>query len=152
MNTTLGTGDAPLAHGFLDWRAWSNKNPDMDVAKLMARSCKHLSPEESAAYAAPFPAAEYKAGVRRGPKRVPAQLDADGAALARNARDWWGKEWSGQTFMAVGMKDPVLGAPVMAQLQAQIRNCPPPFELPEAGHFIQEWGDVVARQALEALR
>ena len=32
MNTTLGTGDAPLTQGFLDWRAWVAKNPDMDAA------------------------------------------------------------------------------------------------------------------------
>ena len=44
MNTALGTGDAPLGEGFLAWRAWSNKNPDMDVAKLMKRACPHLAP------------------------------------------------------------------------------------------------------------
>src|SRR3546814_18163817 len=33
MNTALGTGDAPLTQGFLDWRAWNNKNPDMQIAK-----------------------------------------------------------------------------------------------------------------------
>ena len=32
MNTTLGTGDAPLGEGFLAWRAFSNRNPDMDIA------------------------------------------------------------------------------------------------------------------------
>ena len=152
MNTTFGSGDAPLGQGFLDWRAWSNKNPDMDVAKLMARSCKHLSPEECAAYAAPFPAVEYKAGVRRFPNLVPDHPDAEGAVVSRRARDWWTKEWQGQTFMAIGMKDPVLGASVMAELRTQIRNCPRPFEFPEAGHFIQEWGDEVARQALRAFQ
>jgi haloalkane dehalogenase len=54
--------------------------------------------------------------------------------------------------MAIGMKDPVLGTSVMAELRTQIRNCPRPFELPEAGHFIQEWGDEVARQALRAFQ
>jgi haloalkane dehalogenase/tRNA(adenine34) deaminase len=48
MNTTLGTGDAPLGEGFLAWRAWSNKSPDMDVAKLMQRACPHLAPAEAA--------------------------------------------------------------------------------------------------------
>ena len=33
MNTALGTGDAPLGEGFLDWRAFSNRNPDMDIAR-----------------------------------------------------------------------------------------------------------------------
>jgi hypothetical protein len=46
--------------------------------------------------------------------------------------------------MAIGMKDPVLGASVVAELRANVRNCPPPVELPEAGHFVQEWGMIMA--------
>ena len=42
MNTALGTGDAPLGEGFLAWRAFSNRNPDMDIARLMQRACPHL--------------------------------------------------------------------------------------------------------------
>ena len=49
------------------------------------------------------------------------------------------------------MKDPVLGPPAMAQLRMLIRDCPPPFEVIEGGHFLQEWGGVVAREALKVL-
>jgi pimeloyl-ACP methyl ester carboxylesterase len=150
MNTALGTGDAPLGEGFLAWRAWANKNPDMDVAKLMKRSCPHLSDAEAAAYAAPFPEASHKAGVRRFPNLVPDRPDADGAALSRRARDWWQREWSGRTFMAIGATDPVLGPPVMNALRRLIRNCPEPFVHPQAGHFVQEWGEEIAARALEA--
>ena len=83
MNTTLGTGDEPLSQGFLDWRAFSNRNPDMDIAGLMKRACPHLTTAEAAAYAAPFPDASYKAGVRRFPNLVPDRPDAGGAALSR---------------------------------------------------------------------
>jgi pimeloyl-ACP methyl ester carboxylesterase len=150
MNTALGTGDVPLGEGFLAWRAWANKNPDMDVAKLMKRSCPHLSDAEAAAYAAPLPEASYKAGVRRFPNLVPDRPDADGAALSRRARDWWQREWSGRTFMAIGATDPVLGPPVMNALRRLIRNCPEPFVHPQAGHFVQEWGEEIAARALEA--
>ncbi len=150
MNTGLGTGDIPLGKGFLEWRDWVAKNPDMDVAKLMARACPQLSAEEAAAYSAPFPDSRYKAGVRRFPQIVPDRPDAEGAELSRAARQWLKTEWNGQTFMAVGMRDPVLGPPAMAYLQKQIRNCPPPLELPEAGHFVQEWGEEVAQKALES--
>ena len=151
MNTAFGTGDVPLSQGFLDWRAFSNKNPDMAVGKLFARSCPHLSAAEAAAYDAPFPDAGYKAGVRRFPNLVPDHPDAEGAALSRRARDWFKSEWTGRTFMAVGMKDPVLGPTVMAGVAQMIRNCPAPFEVAEGGHFVQEWGDGIARAALEAL-
>jgi haloalkane dehalogenase/tRNA(adenine34) deaminase len=151
MNTAFATGDLPLGQGFLDWRAFNNKNPDMAIGKLMARSCTHLTPAEAAAYDAPFPDATYKAGVRRFPNLVPDHPDAEGAALSREARDWFRTRWQGRSFMAIGMKDPVLGPSVMRYVRTQIRNCPPPQEIADGGHFVQEWGDPVARAALMSL-
>jgi haloalkane dehalogenase len=148
MNTTLGTGDRPLSQGFLDWRAWVAKNPDMAIGKLMSRTCPQLSTGEIAAYDAPFPDVRYKAGVRRFPHIVPDHPDAPGAAISRQARDWWKNSWQGKTMMAVGMTDPVLGPAVMNELAANIRNCPKPMEIPDAGHFVPEWGADIARSAL----
>lgn len=148
MNTALGTGDEPLPEGFLAWRDWSNKNPDMAVGKLLGRACPQLTPAECAAYDAPYPDARYKAGVRRFPNLVPDRPDAPGAATSREAREWLRTRWSGQSFMAIGMRDPVLGPPVMRALHGQIRGCPAPMEVPEAGHFVQEWGESIATAAL----
>ncbi len=50
--------------------------------------------------------------------------------------------------MAIGMRDPVLGAESMHQLQRAIRGCPPPLEVLEAGHFVPEWGAPIASAAL----
>jgi pimeloyl-ACP methyl ester carboxylesterase len=149
MNTMLATGDEPLTEGFVAWRAWVAANPNLDCAKLLSRSCKHLSPEEAAAYEAPYPNERFKGGARRFPALVPDSPDAPGAALSRKARDWWTHSWKGESFMAVGSKDPVLGLPVMEKLRSWIRGCPPPYVHPEAGHFAQEWGDDIARRALE---
>jgi pimeloyl-ACP methyl ester carboxylesterase len=148
MNTMLGVGDEPLGKGFLDWRAFCNANPDMAIGKLFKRGCPHLSEAEAAAYDAPFPDASYKAGVRRFPNLVPDGPDAPGAALSRRARDWWRKDWQGESFMAVGVKDPVLGLPVMEHLRAWIRNCPDPMLVAEGGHFVQEWGTGIAQEAV----
>lgn len=148
MNTALATGDVPLGKGFTDWRAFSNSRPDMDVAALMARATRSLTAGEAAAYGAPFPDIRFKAGVRRFPNLVPDHPDADGAALSREARVWWSTQWDGQSFMAVGMLDPVLGPPAMKLLRASIRGCPPALEMSEAGHFVQESGEAIARAAL----
>jgi haloalkane dehalogenase/tRNA(adenine34) deaminase len=148
MNTALGTGDEPLGDGFMAWRAYVKSKPDLDIAALMQRSTPELSPEEAAAYAAPFPDAGYKAGVRRFPELVPDRPDSPGAALSRKAREWWKSEWRGRSLMAIGMKDPVLGPSVMRHLHGIIRNCPPPIEVPEAGHFVQEWGRTIAERAV----
>ncbi len=150
MNTMLGTGDVPLSEGFLAWRAFSNRNPDMDIAALMKRAVPNLGDAEAAAYAAPFPDARYKAGVRRFPNLVPDRAEADGAAVSRRARDFWSTAWTGKSFMVVGMKDPVLGPSVMTALRQLVRNCPPPLELPEAGHFVQEAGEIIVREAMKS--
>ncbi len=151
MNTALGTGDVPLGEGFLAWREYMRGRPDLDVAALMRRASPVLSDDEAAAYAAPFPDVRYKAGVRRFPEMVPDRPDAPGAALSRRARRWWQEDWQGRTFMAIGMQDPVLGPPVMRNMQKLIRNCPEPMQVEEGGHFVQEWGEAIASRALEAI-
>lgn len=148
MNTGFGTGDVPLGAGFLAWRDFNNAHPDMDIAGLMQRAVPGLTAGEAAAYAAPFPDIRHKAGVRRFPNLVPDHPEAAGAALSRRARDWWRHAWQGQSFMAIGMQDPVLGPPAMRALHACLRHCPPPLELPEAGHFVQEAGAIIVERAL----
>jgi haloalkane dehalogenase len=148
MNTTLAVGHSP-GPGFDGWKAFAKANPDLDVGKLMKRGAP-LSDAEVAAYDAPFPDARHKAGVRRFPELVMVAPDMEGADISRRAAMWWTREWSGQSFMAVGMKDPVLGPSVMADLRKVIRNCPAPFEVADGGHFVQEWGEPIAKAALEA--
>lgn len=127
-----------LAQGFLDWRSWSNDDHDMDVAKLLGRTCKLDVRGMCRAYPAPYPRSRYKAGVRRFPNLIPDRPDLPGAELSRRARAWLKSQWQGQTFMAVGMKDPVLGPAIMDDLRKSIRNCPPFQEVAEAGHFVPE--------------
>ncbi len=148
MNTALGTGDYEMTPGFLAWRQFVRDQPDFDIPQLMRRACPTLTADELAAYEAPFPDASYRAGVRRFPDMVPDHPNADGAELSRQARDWLGNEWSGDTFAAVGAQDPVLGVHVMESVASQIRGCPPPLVLDDAGHFAQEAGAEIARAAL----
>jgi pimeloyl-ACP methyl ester carboxylesterase len=123
-------------------------NPDLAVGKLMKRGCPGMSDAEAAAYDAPFPDARHKAGVRAFPNLVPDHENAPGAALSREAAAFWRDRWQGQSFMAIGMQDPVLGPPAMRSLHKLIRGCPPPMEVAEGGHFVQEWGGPVAQAAL----
>ncbi len=150
MNTMLATGDIELTQGFLDWRAWNNTHPDMDVGRLMGRSCPHLTAQELAAYNAPFPDINYKAGVRRFPNIVPDNPTMEGAKISQEAREFLSNKWEGEVFMAIGMQDPVLGPDLMYPLSKIIRFCLKPLEVKEAGHFIQEWGENVAEEALKA--
>ena len=149
MNSTIPVGE-PVSEGFDRWRAFNRSRPDLDIAALMQRSQPGLSAAEAAAYGAPFPDARHKAGVRRFPELVMTAPDMPGVATARAAARWWHDEWRGPTFMAVGMSDPVLGPDVMARLRGIIHGCPPPLEIADGGHFVQEKGDIIARAALTA--
>jgi pimeloyl-ACP methyl ester carboxylesterase len=150
MNTTLAVGQSP-GPGFDGWKAYAKANPDLGVGELMKRSTPILSEAEVAAYDAPFPDQRYKAGVRRFPELVMVSPEMEGVDVSRRAAAWWSQDWRGQTFMAVGMKDPVLGPPVMAALRQTIRGCPAPLEIAEGGHFVQEWGGEIARAAVKVL-
>jgi haloalkane dehalogenase len=149
MNTGLGIGRSP-GPGFDAWKAFVASKPDFDIAALMQRSCPHLHAAEAAAYAAPFPDRTFRAGPRTFPSLVPVTPDMDGVAVSREAAAFLQQQWQGTTFMAIGMQDPVLGPPVMHALAQRIRGCLPPLELPQAGHFVQEWGEEVAARALLA--
>ena len=148
MNTMLATGETPLSEGFLAWREMCARNPEFDVARLFARGNPQMSPQECAAYNAPFPDRGHRAALRAFPPMVPEFLDSPGAEVSRRARDFWRDDWQGRSFMAIGAQDPVLGAPVMQALRAQIRGCPEPLVLPQAGHFVQEHGEEIARRAV----
>jgi tRNA(adenine34) deaminase len=128
------------------------KKPLYSVARLFARGNPHLTSSECAAYDAPFPDRGYRAALRAFPALVPGQADAEGAAVSRAARDFWQHDWQGRSLMAVGAQDPVLGMPAMQALQRDIRGCPPPIVLPQAGHFVPEHGQALAVQAVEYFR
>ncbi len=147
MNTGLGTGQG-LGEGFLAWRAYANSQPDLAVGKLIQRGTAGMTDAEAAAYDAPFPDIRHKAGVRAFPNLVPDHPDAPGAALSREAAAFWRERWAGDSFMAIGMRDPVLGAPAMLALRRVIRGCPAPMEVAEGGHFVQEHGEPIAAAAL----
>lgn len=149
MNTTIPTGQ-PAGPGFDAWRAFNRSQHDMNIPGLFKRAQVGLSDAEAAAYGAPFPDATYKAGVRRFPELVMTSPDMEGVAEAKCAAAWWQSEWSGPSFMAVGMMDPVLGPDIMAQLRGTIRGCPEPLEIADGGHFVQERGELIAKAALEA--
>lgn len=148
MNTMLATGDTPLSPGFLAWREMCAKKPDFDVGRLLARGNPQMTEQECAAYNAPFPDRGHRAALRAFPPMVPESEAADGAAVSRLAREFWRHDWNGQTLMAVGVQDPVLGPPVMRELQGIIRGCPEPMRIEQGGHFVQEQGEPIAQAAV----
>ncbi len=151
MNTTLATAEEPLPPGFVQWRTMCHDRPEFSISRLMSRGNPQMTEGECAAYDAPFPSPAFRAATRAFPDMVPDHPMADGVAVSREAADFWSRRWAGCSMMAVGAQDPVFTPAQMARLSERIRGCPPPMEIAEGGHFVQEHGAVIAAQALRTL-
>jgi len=147
MNTVLPVG-RPLGPHFYEWRSLVRNTPDLPVGQWMRDSGAQLTDREMGAYDAPFPDRGFQAGARTFPDLAMVEPGMDGVAEAKAALRFWTEEWSGQSFMAIGAKDPDVAT--MQVLRNQIRGCPEPLIVPDAGHFVQEWGEPVARAALRS--
>ncbi len=145
MNTALLMGPT-TQEDFLEWKSDIVEPEELALDAFMKKYAPTLDDQEAYAYAAPFPEGTYQAGVRKMPKMV-ANPDQACIEISSEAMPFWG-EWEGETFMAVGKKDKMLGPAVMGWMRSVIKDCPEPMELPEAGHFVQEFGDKVAKAAL----
>lgn len=149
MNTALMNG-RPAGPIFAEWKREIVEPKNVDLVQLFKKHAPGISDTEAAAYEAPFPDASYKAGVRKFPKMLAQEPHLEGVDTSLRAAQFWNSEWNGTSFMAVGMKDPMLGPSVMRHMQALIRNCPSPLEIANGGHFVQEaGGEVIAQKALE---
>jgi pimeloyl-ACP methyl ester carboxylesterase len=154
MNTSLPHGEEPTP-GFNAWRKENRSKPDNPVGSWIRSRTPVLSDAEEAAYDAPFPDLRFKGGVRRFPELIMRPEDGTLSPSAREgletslaARRWLASEWSGQSFMAIGMQDVVITPERMEQLRQVIRGCGAPMHVEEAGHYVPEWGAPVARAAL----
>ena len=149
MNTALINGQ-PAGPVFAEWKNEIVKPKNVDLVKLFKKHAPGISDEDANAYEAPFPDETYKAGVRKFPKLVAQEPHLEGVKTSLKAAEFWNSKWKGETFMAVGMKDPMLGPEAMKHMQSLINGCPKWLEVPQGGHFVQEsGGEMIAKKALE---
>ncbi len=150
-NTGLPTGDHPMPDVWLQFRDLVAANPDLSVSRIIAAGClRPPAPEVLAAYDAPFPGQEYKAGPRAMPVLIPTRPD-DPASDANRAA--WDKlaQWRKPFLVAFSDSDPITGA--MAPILRQAVPGSAVIEHPTitgAGHFLQE--DAGDRLAAEITR
>lgn len=147
MNTGLLV-EPVTAPAFLEWKDDILQPSELQLDKFMQLYAPTLDDQEASAYAAPFPDARYQAGVRKFPKIV-ANPDPQCIEISSRAFPFWSEIWKGESFMAIGMQDKMLGPDIMHFMQGVINGCPTPLEVENAGHFVQEFGDLVAEEALK---
>ena len=125
---------------FAYWQKWCLENEDLPVSVAIAGSVdgRTLSPEEVAAYEAPFPGPEYKMGPRAMPSHVPT-LPGDPSVPA-NRRAWEVfDKWEKPLLCAFSSNDPVTaGGDQMFRERVPGAAGQPHVTIEGGGHFLQE--------------
>jgi haloalkane dehalogenase len=150
-NTFLPTGDVPPGQAFLKWREYSQTTPDFHVGGIIKGGCAtELSADVIAAYDAPFPSDEYKAGPRQFPLLVPASPD-DPAASANRAAWEVLRGWTKPFLTAFSDSDPITaGGERVFQRDIPGATRQPHTTITGAAHFLQEdKGEELARVVVD---
>jgi haloalkane dehalogenase len=151
LNTGIFTGR--VSKGFLAWRAFAEKNPDLPVGFVIQGATKTELPDEViAGYEAPFPTAASKAGAAQFPLLVPTEDDAPGAEEMRAVADALSR-WEKPALIAFSDSDPVFPHPKSGEVFcARIPGARPQVTIEGAAHFLQEdKGEQIAQEILSFL-
>ena len=138
-NTMLPTGDHPAGEAFLQWRNYSQTTPEFKIGQIVSRGTfGGLSDAEIAAYDAPFPDEDHKAGTRAFPVLVP--ITPDDPAAPANRAAWEVLKQSDKPFLTCfADKDMIMkgGEKIFQKL---LPGCEGQdhFIVENAGHFLQE--------------
>ena len=151
LNTGLFNGR--VSKGFLAWRDFAEKNPDLPVGfVIQGATVTDLPDDVVAAYEAPFPNAESKAGVAEFPLLVPTTEDSVGTDVMRAVSDELSR-WNKPTLIAFSDSDPVFPYPKAGQAFCDlIPTATEQVKIAGASHFLQEdRGELLAQEVLKAL-
>jgi haloalkane dehalogenase len=151
MNTGIFTGR--VSKGFLAWRDFAEKNPDLPVGFVMQGGTATELPEDVvAAYDAPFPNAESKAGAAQFPLLVPTDMEDPVADAMGEVAAGLG-EWEKPVLLAFSDKDPVFPYPNAGDRFIDlIPSAAEQVRIEGAAHFLQEdRGEEVSAEILKFL-
>jgi haloalkane dehalogenase len=151
LNTGLFTGR--VSKGFMAWRDFAERNPDLPVGFIIQSATTTELPDElTAAWEAPWPNAESKAGVAQFPLIVPLSEDDVGAAEMRAVMDELSR-WEKPALVAFSDSDPVFPYPKSGQVFCDlIPGAGEQVKIEGAAHFLQEdRGERIAEEILRFL-
>jgi haloalkane dehalogenase len=152
LNTGLFTGR--VSKGFMAWRDFAERNPDLPVGFVVGGATATDVPEDVvAAYEAPFPTPESKAGAAQFPLIVPTSDEMAGAAEMREVSDALSR-WDKPVLVAFSDSDPVFPFPRSGEVfTSLIPSAGGQVRVEGAAHFLQEdRGEQIAEEMLRFLR
>jgi haloalkane dehalogenase len=151
LNTGLYTGR--LSKGFLAWRNFAERNPDLPIGfVIQGATTTELTDEVLAGYEAPFPTPESKAGAAQFPLLVPTEGDGAGAKEMREVADAL-RRWERPALVAFSDSDPVFPYPRAGERFVEwIPTVSEQVKVEGAAHFLQEdRGEQIAGEILRFL-
>jgi haloalkane dehalogenase len=151
LNTGLFTGR--VSKGFMAWRDFAERNPDLPVGFIIDGGTGFdLAPEVKAAYEAPFPTPESKAGAAAFPLLVPLSDDQPGAAEMSAVTDELSR-WEKPTLVMFSDSDPVFPYPRSGEVFCSlIPGAGEQVRVEGAAHFLQEdAGEEIGSRVLSLL-
>lgn len=154
LNTGLFSGQGNLGPGLQSWREYVARTPDLPIGKMLGRAIKPrggIPAEVEAAYDAPYPVPEAKAGAQAFPAIIPTKPDEPGAAQMLHAKEVLQK-WDKPALVMFSDQDPIFSVEAGQKMQALIPGAQ--FSVIEgAGHFLQEEkGEEIAERMLKFMQ
>ncbi len=138
-NGGLPTGEEQFPKIFKLWQMFARWSPWFPIGKIVdSGTSRKLSPEEIAAYNAPFPSNAYQKGARVFPKLVP--TSPNNPASEDNKAAWEVfKTWEKPFLTLFSSSDPITrGGEKMWQKSVPGAKNQPHRIIHKAGHFLQE--------------
>jgi haloalkane dehalogenase len=151
MNTGLFTGR--VTKGFMAWRDFAERNPDLPVGfVIQGATVTELPDDVVAGYDAPFPTAESKAGAAQFPLLVPIEDGQPGATEMRAVLDELGR-WDKPALVCFSDADPVFPFPRAGEAFTNvIPTAGEQVRIERASHFLQEdAGEQIAEHVVRFL-
>ena len=140
-SSTPASSPGRVSKGFQAWRDFAERTPDLPIGMIVQGATTTELPQEVvAAYEAPFPTPESKAGARVFPLLVPMSADEPGRrprwppSRTRCAR------WDKPALVAFSDSDPVFPYPKAGERvrRAAARRSTEQVRIEGAAHFLQE--------------
>ena len=137
LDTGLFTGHQRMTEAWIAFRDFVARTEDLPVGMLVRGACRHDPGDEViAAYEAPFPNPESKAGARAFPLILPTSPDAPGAQAGQRVLDALRSDERPKLVLWAD-SDPVLPVNTGERFAAALGTAVD-HVIPEAGHFLQE--------------
>jgi haloalkane dehalogenase len=152
MDTGLFTGEQRMTDAWKAFRDFVRRTEDLPISMLVGGAvARGLDDDVAAAYDAPFPAAQAKAGARAFPLMLPTTPEAPGAAAGRRVLEALRTDRRPKLCLWAD-SDPIIPFRVGERFAAAI-NAEGPERVDDASHFLQEdAGETIGARIAEWLR